>query len=155
MSENFITPTRLEAKGELQRRIHALDAATKRLQAINAQSKADRLKREAKEAAATAHAKAAVSALSPEPQPVTLGNGRQEPFPACPSHLEGKERKAFYASLEVFSAETAKYASDSFLQTNATSEFSPAADRTVAMAELNRRGWQHHPESGCWSKRGI
>ena len=52
MSDNFITPARLEAMGELQRRMHALDAATKRLQASNAQFKADRLKREAKEAVA-------------------------------------------------------------------------------------------------------
>ena len=52
MSHKFTPPAGIEAKGELQRRLDALDAATKRLQAINAQSKADRLKREAKEAAA-------------------------------------------------------------------------------------------------------
>jgi hypothetical protein len=113
------------------RRGQALDAATARLQAITLQARADVAKAAARTAAA--------AVVAPRP-----------PAKASSDTSRSARREAARTA-STFSATTAANFSDSALSQAATHRSSPAADRQIATAELEKRGFTVSP-SGIISK---
>ena len=106
------------------RRGQALDAATKRLQAITAQAKADLAKTAAKSAAA--------AVVAPRP-----------PVKVSAATSRTARRDAAKAA-STFSAGTAENFSDNYVADLARHASTSPADREVAKAELARRGIALH-----------
>jgi hypothetical protein len=105
------------------RRGQALDAATKRLQAVTASAKA---------VAAKSTARASVAALKPSP--------------AAPAMSARDQRRASAKAANTLSASTAGTFSESHLHRAATHRSSPESDKAIAKAELEKRGFTISPE---------
>lgn len=103
------------------RRGQALDAATKRLQAITLQAKADMAK---------GAAKAAAAAVAPAQAPVKASSG----------DMSRSARREAARIAATFSAGTAGNFADSYVADLARHASTSPADREVARAELARRG---------------
>jgi hypothetical protein len=113
------------------RRGQALDAATKRLQAITLQAKADLAKTAAKSAAA--------AVVAPRPPLKASGD------------MSRSARREAARTASALTATTAGNFSDSALSQAATHRSSPASDKAIAVAELEKRGFSVSP-SGIISK---
>jgi hypothetical protein len=96
-------------------------------------------------AEAKAHAKATAAALQPAARSV------QQPAAPMPPGLDGKARRTFAKAQTTMTAENARRFADTYLQAAATHRSSPAADREIATAELEKRGFTVWP-SGVISK---
>ena len=114
------------------RRGQALDAATKRLQAITLQAKADLAKTAAKSAAA---------AVAPASRPPLKASG----------DMSRSARREAAKAASTFTPANAHNFSESHLRQTAVHRSSPESDKAIATAELEKRGFSVSP-SGIISK---
>jgi hypothetical protein len=116
------------------RRGQALDAATKRLQAITLQAKADLAKTAAKTAAA--------AVVAPRPPAKVTGDTTRT------------ARREAAKAASTLSPATAANFTDALLSQAAVHRSSPESNRQIATAELQRRGFSVSP-SGVISKSTV
>ena len=92
-------------------------------------------------AEAKVRAKQAAAALLPP------ARATQQPAATMPANLSANERRAWSKAQSTMTAENATRFTDSYLTQAATNQFSPPAEKEIARAEMEARGFVFHGKS--------